>query len=449
MQTLPAECSSTIVLFKSLFSKRVWRRAETLLIGAILAPAQRTVTAVLRVMGLSEEEQFQNYHRVLNRDRWSTRDAANRLLMALIERFVPSGVVLVGLDDTLERRRGKNIAAKGIYRDAARSSHSHCVKASGLRWLCVMLIAEMPFSTRRWALPILTHLAPSERYNCQRHRRHKKLTDHARGLLMQLRRWLPERQIVCVCDTSFAALEFLDAVRHHVCIITRLRLDAALYAPAPERTEKTVGRPRRKGEARAKLEQLSNDPGQAWTTVVLPRWYQQSNRSVEVLTATAVWYHSGKPVVPLRWVLVRDPQGKFPLQGFLSTDMTLTPAQILSYYVERWQVEVTFEEARQHMGVETQRQWSDTAISRTTPILFALYAIVALIAAKLNQKDTLISRQSAWYVKEHIAFSDALAAVRHLLWKAEGFSISSSDTNISIIPRPLIQRFISTLCYGA
>lgn len=257
MQTLPAECSSTIVLFESLFSKPVWRRAQTLLIGAILAPAQRTVTAVLRVMGLSEEKQFQNYHRLLNRDRWSTRDAANRLLMALIERFVPSGVVLVGLDDTLERRRGKNIAAKGIYRDAVRSSHSHFVKASGLRWLCVMLIAEVPLSTRRWALPILTHLAPSERYDCQRHRRHKKLTDHARGLLMQLRRWLPERQIVCVCDTSFAALEFLDAVRHHVCIITRLRLDAALYAPAPERTEKTLGRPRPVGHD-AKAKRLQN-----------------------------------------------------------------------------------------------------------------------------------------------------------------------------------------------
>lgn len=449
MLTLPAECSSAILLFQSLFSKRVWPYAQTLLIGAILAPAQRTVTAVLRVMGLSDQKHFQNYHRLLNRVRWSPREGAKHLLIALVEHFVPSGVLLLALDDTLERRRGKNIAAKGVYRDAVRSSQSHFVKASGLRWLCVMLLTEMPFSPRRWALPVLTRLAPSERYNRQRQRVHKKLTDHGRGVLLQLRRWLPMRQIVCVCDSSFAALEFLDAVRSSATVITRLRLDAALYEPAPERMKGKVGRSRRKGNALPKLIHLLGDPTHVWTTVTLRRWYQQNNRQVEVLTGTGVWYHSGKPVVPLRWVLVRDPEGTFDPQGFLSTDLELTPAEILGYYVERWQVEVTFEESRQYLGVETQRQWSDTAIERTTPALFAVYSIVALIATMLSAGEAPTPRRASWYVKEHIAFSDALAAVRRTLWHAEGFSMSSSDPDSAKNSPALLQRLIETLCYGS
>jgi hypothetical protein len=449
MLTLPAECASAILLFQSLFSKRAWQYAETLLVGAILAPAQRTVSAVLRVMGLSQEEHFQNYHRLLNRAQWSLCQGARQLLAALIDQFVPSGVVLIALDDTLERRRGRKIQAKGIYRDAVRSSKSHFAKASGLRWLCLMLLSEMPFSQRRWALPILTRLSPSERYSTDRRRRHKTLTDQARGVLLQLRRWLPRREIVCVCDSSFAALELLDAVRRELTIITRLRLDAAIYEPAPERTAATKGRPRVKGKKLPTLKQLLSDPEQVWTALLLKRWYQQNDRMVEVLTGTAVWYHSGMAVVPIRWVLVRDPEGKFPPTGLLSTDLKLTPEEILGYYVGRWQVEVTFEESRQYLGVESQRQWSDKAIERSTPIVLAIYSIVALMATSMASVDALKPRESAWYVKEHITFSDALAAVRQALWRSQGFSMSSSDSDIAKIPRPLLQRLFDTLCYGS
>ena len=198
-----------------------------------------------------------------------------------------------------------------------------------------------------------------------------------------------------------------------------------------------------------KLIHLLGDSTQVWTTVTLRRWYQRNDRRVEVLTGTGVWYHSGKPVVPLRWVLVRDPEGKFDPQGFLSTDLELTPAEILGYYVERWQVEVTFEESRQYLGVETQRQWSDTAIERTTPALFAVYSIVALIATTLSACDAPTPRRASWYVKEHIAFSDALAAVRRALWHVEGFSMSSSDPDSAKSSPAVLQRLIETLCYGS
>lgn len=449
MLTLPAECTSAILTFAPVFSKRIWKYVQTLLVGAILAPAQRTVTAVLRVMGLASEEHFQNYHRVLNRARWSSLQAARLLLGQLILTFVPSGIVHVVLDDTLERRRGAKIAARGIYRDAVRSSHSHFVKASGLRWLSLMLVVSIPFTQRRWALPILTVLAPSERYNQQRGRRHKKLTDWARQALLLLKHWLPDRLIVCVADSSFAAIELLAGVREHLTMITRLRLDAALFEPPPARTSGKRGRPASKGKRLMKLDRMLTDRRRRWQPVTLARWYQQNDRLVEVLTGTALWYHSGMPVVPIRWVLVRDPDGTFPPQAFLSTDLALTPEQILAYYVERWQVEVTFEEARQHLGIETQRQWNDQAIARTTPALFALYSIVALIATNLHAVHPITKRASAWYVKEQATFSDALAAVRASLWQAMNSSMSVSQADIMKIPRPLYQRWLSTLCYGA
>jgi hypothetical protein len=155
-----------------------------LLVGAILAPGKRTVTSLLRITGLSRERHFVNYHRVLNRARWNSRRAAHRLLGLLINTFVPDGPVILGLDDTIERR-GKCIAAKGIYRDPVRSFDAHSVKASGLRWLSLMLLGPIPWAARTWALPFLTALAPSEGDRHEHGKRHKTLTDRARQMVLQ------------------------------------------------------------------------------------------------------------------------------------------------------------------------------------------------------------------------------------------------------------------------
>ena len=236
MPRLPPRFAAIILAFAPLFLQRSWRHARVLLTGAILAPGQRTVTSILRITGLSRERRFVNYHRVLSRAAWCPRAASRILLGLLVAAFVPSGPVVLGIDDTIERRRGKRIAAKGIYRDPVRSSHGHFVKASGLRWLSLMLLAPIPWAGRIWALPFLTALAPSERYCRTRGRRHKKLTDWGRQLVLQARRWLPGRELVVVADSGFAALEFLAAVsRRGVACIMRLRLDAALYDPPPPR----------------------------------------------------------------------------------------------------------------------------------------------------------------------------------------------------------------------
>src|SRR6266508_4610972 len=180
MCDLPEQIIRVLRPFEPVFSGRVWAWAQALLVGAILAPGPRTVAAALRVLGLQDDQPFQNYHRVLNRARWSSRALSRILLELLVRTFVAAGApVLVGLDDTIERRRGAKIAAKGIYRDPVRSSKGHFVKASGLRWVSAMLLVRLPWAERIMALPFLTVLAPSKRFYAGKPRQPKTLIDWA------------------------------------------------------------------------------------------------------------------------------------------------------------------------------------------------------------------------------------------------------------------------------
>jgi hypothetical protein len=451
MLFLPSRFAAVILAFAPVFlQQRTWHHAEVLLIGAILAPGQRTVTSILRIAGLVRERRFVNYHRVLNRAVWSSHAASHLLLGLLVAAFVPAGPVVLGIDDTIERRRGKRITAKGLYRDPVRSSKSFFVKTMGLRWLSLMLLAPIPWAGRVWALPFLTALAPSERHARERGKRHKTLTDWARQLVLQARRWLPGREVVLVGDSGFAALELLASLtRCGVTCITRLRLDAALYKPAPTRRPGTVGRPRTKGERLPTLAHVLADAGTSWQRLTVAGWYGEGARVVEIHSSTAVWRHSGMPVVPIRWVLLRDPQGRFDPQALLCTDPACDPLQIVAWFVQRWQLEVTFREVRDHLGVETQRQWSELAIVRTTPCLLALFSLVTLLAARLSPGARLAVATAAWYRKKHPTFADTLAAVRREVWRKQGFLTSHPASEMRKLPPALCEGITYALCHAA
>jgi DDE superfamily endonuclease len=451
MLPLPAELLPVIVEFAPLFSKPVWEHACLLLVGALLATGKRTVTACLRVMGLSHETHFVNYHRVLNRARWSALAASHILLRLLVSTFAPHGALVFGLDDTIERRRGGHITAKGIYRDPVRSSHSHVVKASGLRWLCCMLLVHVSWAGTIWGLPVLTALCPSERYYTERGRQHQPLTDRAWHLIQVVRRWLPARTLVFVADSSFAVLDLLGMVSRtpQVSLITRLRLDAELWALAPERNPSQIGRPRVKGARRPSPQQRLHDPNTAWMPMTIEGWYGGGKREVEVYTEICLWYKSGHQPVLIRWVLVRDPQGKLEPQAFLSTDPDHAPLQVLTWFVRRWRMEVTFEEARAHLGLETQRQWSDLAIARTTPVLFGLFSLVTLLADGLLKDQAPSVHTAAWYTKAQPTFADAIAVVRRCLWSRGYFATSTHSSDVVKIPRALLERLTDAVCYAA
>jgi len=451
MLSLPITFTSVIGVFAPVFSRPVWQHVKVLMTGAVLAPGKRTVTAILQSMGRSAAPDFQTYHRVLNRAVWAPRKASRLLLRLLVAVFIPRGVIVLGLDDTIERRRGEQITAKGIYRDPVRSSHSHFVKVSGLRWLACMVLTPLSWADRVWALPFLTVLCPSERFYEQRGRGHQTLTERAWQMIRLVVRWLPGRAVAWATDSSFAALELLDKVATlpRASVITRLRLDAALSDPPPPRRPSTKGRPRLTGKRRATLEAVLADERTQWTTVIVDQWYGEGPREVEVATDTAVWYHTGKPPVAIRWILIRDPHERFKPQALLSTNLDYTPEQILPWFVRRWTMEVTFEEARAHLGMETQRQWNDRAIARTTPALLSLYSIMTLNAPLLIEKGMTSGRSTAWYRKTRPTFSEAIALVRRQLWEHLHFSTSQQETDMIKIPRALFERFIDAVCYAA
>jgi len=267
--------------------------------------------------------------------------------------------VVLGLDDTIERRRGKRIAANCIYLDPVRSSDSHFVTASGLRWMSLMVLAPMPWAGRVWRLPLLTALVLFERTYRERGRRHKPLLDVRRQLSLQTRRWLPGRDLLLAGDRGFSALLFLDAMcRARITAITRLRLASALYEPAPPRPPRTIGRPRTKGARLPTLTAILAAEDTRCHAVVVPGWYGAGERTIGIASDSALWQHGGLPVVPIRWVLIRDPEARFPPQALLCIYPTREPGQIIGWFVRRWTIEVTFQEARAHLGVETQRQWS-------------------------------------------------------------------------------------------
>ena len=305
MRTLPPRMVQALAPFAPLFSKRVFRHIQVLVAGAILAPGKRTLASALRAMGLDQEKRFHRYHRVLSRASWSSRKASGVMLGLLVEAFVPEGSPLVvGIDETLERRYGRKISARCVYRDPVRSTHETFVKSSGLRWVCAMLLVEIPWASRVWALPFLSVLAPSERYAARRGKRHKKITEWAWQLLLQVRRWYPKREIVAVADRAYASLKLLDRcrrLRRPIAFITRLRLDAALYEPAPPRRQGQIGRPRIKGERLPNLSEVAQDPRTVWESTKMANWYGSEDRTVEIASATAVWYSTGLFAVPIRW----------------------------------------------------------------------------------------------------------------------------------------------------
>jgi hypothetical protein len=452
MFPLPPEIISLLANFASVFDKRVWEHAVVLLIGAILTPGKRTVTAALRIMGLSDEKHFINYHRVLSRATWSGLTLSRILLGLLVALLLSANApILIVIDDTLERRRGTKIKAKGVFRDAVRSSEKHLVTCFGLRWVCMMVLVPLPWATRPWALPFLTVLAPSERTQTKQGKRHKSCVAWARQMLKQVYRWCATRPLVLLVDGGYAAVSLglaCSALPHSVILVTRLRMDAALYDPPPPPDPQRRGPKPQKGKRQPSLKTRAADVHTVWQTQEIA-WYHGMRRKMQLLSDTALWYTPGYRPLPIRWVLVRDPEGELRDQAFLCTDVNTPMEQIMTWVILRWNIEVTFEEVRAHLGMETQRQWSDLAIARTTPCLLGLVSLIVLIAYELAPNHQLPIQQAAWYAKTEATFADVIAFVRRRIWSARYFVKSTSAVDPVLIPQAYAEQLLNAVTYAA
>jgi hypothetical protein len=395
MPSLPVEMIVLLAPFAQLFSARVWRYAAVLVAGAIVAPGNRTVSSCLRGMGLAWEVHFTNYQRVLNRAQWAALQASKILLGVLVLVFVPPGATIVlGADDTIERRRGRQLKAKGCYRDAVRSSKKHVVRCFGLKGVSLRLLVPVPWAKRVWALPFLTALCGPKGQPAKRE--HKTRGDWVRQMMKPVRRGLPERLLVLVVDGGFAAVALaLACTDRQVGMVARLRLAAALYHPPAPQPPGKRGRNPPTGKRHRRLKVWAARSDTPWEELEVD-WYGGQRHRLGVCSRPALWYPPGWAPVAIRLVLVRDPEGKLPAAAFLCTDLQATPDQILHWVGMRWSVEVTFEEVRAHLGVEPQRQWSALAIARTTPVLVGLFSLVALLALHLHPSGQLPVAATAW-----------------------------------------------------
>ncbi len=435
--------------FESAFSQPTWHHVQVLVVGTILARGRRTVTAALRHMGLRDESNFSTYHQVLNRARWSALDVSRRLLHLLVHTFIAAGGGLsFVIDETLERRWGRRIKIRGHYRDPLQSSKKRSVSTSGVRWVVLTLIITPPWSKRSWALPVMSVPAPTPSVSKRLGRRHKTVPERARQMILVVRHWLPAVEMTVVGDQTYAVVELGNScVKYEVRLVAPLRLDAALYEPAPPRVAGTNGRPRVKGNRLPKLSHMLTDERTLWQRVRV-RWYDSTQRELDVASDTAVWYRIGKPPLAIRWVMVRDPEGELDPRAYFSTRPGDTSREIVMEMIKRWSVETTFEESRAHLGIETQRQWSDRAIERTTPCLFGLYSLVVVLGHALHPDGKIPVRTSAWYPKREATFADVLAAVRRHLWGGFSYSTSGRDPDLLEIPRGELKRLAEAVCYS-
>lgn len=448
--------------FAALFTQPTWLNAMALATGALLCLNRRTVCAALRAVDGASDKGFSRFHRVLSRGVWSGLQGSRILLGLLVRAFVPDGEpVVVGVDDSIERRRGGKIRDKGLDRDPVRSSRGFFVKVEGLRWLSFHLLAKPGFARRTWGLPFLTLLCPSERANARRKRPHRTVPEKAMSGMRLVARWLAHRRLVMVGDGAFASLAVFRTLKDRMVCVARCRMDARFFNPPPPRKPGQKGRSRVLGTRQLTPRTRAVRKATKWERMTIAGWRAKdgaTDREVDVATGTALWNSNGI-TLPVRWVLTRDPAGRAETRAFVCSDPERTALEILTWYAMRWAVEVTFAETRRHLGIETQRQWSDLAIQRTTPLLLGLFSLVTLWAGDLAaQTGKLPVLGAAWYKNPDPTFADCLAAVRRLLWTDEAvrpilwrddYPTWRSPPRTDEKPKSIQQRVAELMSYAA
>jgi len=420
-----------------------------LISGTILAPSRRTVTAALRMMGLGEDPHYSKYHRVLNRDRWSPWVVSRILLGLIILIFLPSGTPLIlAIDETLERRRGKKIKHKGWFRDPVLSTKKHMVTSLGIRWICLAVLVPVPWSRRPWALPFMTVLALGQKTSTRLNKRHRTIVQWTEYMIDKVRRWQPDREITLVGDGSYAAIALVQRcqrLKKSVKLVSRLRLDARLFNfPLPQPKSKRGPKPK-KGVRQTQLSQRLEDLETNWKKLKVILYGKE--HLIEFITDISLWHSPGHDPVAIRWVLVRCPEDSFEPAAFFCSDTHISARHIITCFALRWNIEVSFEELRAFLGFETQRQWSERAIERTTPCLFGIFSLVTIMA-KLLYPTELPVRQTSWYIKDEATFSDALAAVRRHLWNRLNYERSSQKPDLFLIPETALFSLVESACYS-
>jgi hypothetical protein len=435
---LPSVLAVLLAAFRQCFQARSVAVFEWLIVGWIQCQGRRTVTEVALASGAVGQRHISVFHRFFSRASW-TLDALGRVVFTLALQWLPADQPLVVLgDDTLARKGGKSIALASMHHDPLLSSARKPFASFGHVWVVLALWLPLPFgSGRGFALPVLFRLYVGAKRGGERHRagqtqarvgprlqaartahaEHRQVTkpELLRELVGLLAQWAGQRTVYVVVDSAYAGRTVLEDRPANVHVISRLRLDAALYAPPPRRRPGQKGRPRRRGDRLPALAQRIARR-RHWTDLRLVLY----GRTVtpQVCTLDALWYGALRSQL-IRIVVVRDPSGRRRAEAFLCTDLTRDPAFILQTYAARWTLEVTFHDSKQHLGFGQAQNQTPRAVERTAPFAGLVYSLVLLwAAAHLQQGGILSWIVRPWYrSKTAVAFPDLLMALRQELWR--------------------------------
>jgi DDE superfamily endonuclease len=438
-----------LTMFRPAFSAPTYHRFIVLVLAAVLTTGRRTVTNLLRTVRDQAPGHASSYHRVFSQRRWSAWGLARALIAFLLDHVVPPGPVLLAGDDTVTEHPGPKVFGKGRHRDGVRSTHSYTAYRWGHKWVVVSVLVKLPFATRPWALPVLAALYRPPEWDRVHRTRHKTPAHIARLLLARLIRWFPARHFIFVGDSGYGTSEtarFCRTHRRHLTLVSKFYGDAALYEPPPPRTRGTMGRPRVKGQ---KLASPQAVVAQTTMGARLPvAWYGGTTRAIECVTGTGHWYRIGEALVAVRWVYVHDVTGTHRDEYLFSTDLRMSPQQIVECYTQRWSIETTFQECREYLKLESTKCYSQQTVLRFAPCLFGLYTIIILLYLQLP--DSLhFPAVLSWHGKSTVTFSDMMMCVRRALWQQWFFQTPMTTKPFSKLPRSLQETILYALAPAA
>jgi hypothetical protein len=448
MSTLATQALPVLALFSPAFTPPTFQRVQLLAVAAILTTGRRTVSNLLRTLGHLAQGAHSSYHRVLSQAHWSGLRLAALMTRFLLLRFWPAGTVTLVGDDTVTEHPGRKVYGKARHRDAVRSSHSFTAWRWGHKWVVLAVLVRFPFTQRPWALPVLVALYRSREDNDKRGRPHKTPAQVMQVLLRLLLRWFPDRSFRFAGDAGYGSHEmatFAQQTQGRLHLVSKFHPDANLYEPPPPVTGKKVGRPRKKGaKAPAPQEVVAG----ASRTRLNVGWYGGERRDVEVVRGQGHWYKAGVGLVAVLWVYVHDLSGTHRDEYFYSTDLTLTATALIEAYTERWNIETTFEEMRDYLGLETTRGRCAPTVRRAEPCLFGLYSVVALLYEQLPA-ETQAEAGVEWEGKATVTFSDAMTIVRRWLWSTWVFGTGTHAATFAQLPEAFRQTLLHALAPAA
>jgi hypothetical protein len=436
-------------MFQPAFATPTYHRFLVLLLGAIMTTGRQTITNILRTVRQHAKGHVSSYHRVLSQRRWSAWELARRLLAFLLAYGVPTGPVLLAGDDTVAERPGPHVFGKGRHRDGVRSTHSYTAYRWGHKWVVVSVLVKFPFATRPWALPVLIALYRDPDWDQAHGTRHKTPAHLARLLLARVIRWFPERQFIFVGDTGYGTSEtarFCSRYGRQLTLVSKFYGDAALYEPPPPRTPSTMGRPRVKGQKLASPQAVVANTAERTRLTVA--WYGGSTREIEVVTGTGHWYRIGEALVEVRWLYVHDCTGTHRDEYFFTTDVTMSPQQIVACYTQRWSIETTFQECREYLKLESTKGYSQQTVLRLTPCLLGLYTVIVLLYLQLPKTSSTL-RAVFWKGKATVTFSDMMTCVRRAIGEQWFFHTPDDRQAFSKLSRALQETILYALAPAA